>query len=253
MLVRPIAIRSDDLTLPGELVVPEAARALLVLCRGIPGSRTADEPAQGYSGFARDLAAQGYAACWFFFRGCYEAPGDFSAAGWSRDLEATLDALAAREEVDGLPRVLVGSSAGGATAIAVGSRRDDVVAVATLAAVASWSVEGAGDGPALLQRLRNSGLIRDPAFPRDVDAWTAEFVDEAAEKHVGAITPRPLLLIHGDADDVVPYTHAERLFSFAGEPKELARIPAGAHQLRRDRRAVEALLDWLNRKVRPAN
>jgi fermentation-respiration switch protein FrsA (DUF1100 family) len=55
--------------------------------------------------------------------------------------------------------------------------------------------------------------------------------------------------MHGDADAVVPYHHAERLFTLAGEPKELVRIPGGAHQLRRDPRALEALTDWLDRRL----
>ena len=98
-----------------------------------------------------------------------------------------------------------------------------------------------------LQRFRNVGLIRDPSFPPDVAAWAQEFETHGAEKHVAAIAPRPVLLIHGDADDVVPYVHAERLFEVASEPKELVRIPGGAHQLRRDPRAVDALSDWLDR------
>ncbi|MGH2831019.1 MAG: serine aminopeptidase domain-containing protein, partial [Actinomycetota bacterium] len=80
-----------------------------------------------------------------------------------------------------------------------------------------------------------------------LDAWWREWEDLAAERHVAAIAPRPLLVAHGDADDVVPYQHAERLFSAAGSPKELARIPGGGHQLRRDARGVACLLDWLDR------
>lgn len=249
MRARPLAFHSDDLTLPGGIVVPDRPRALLVLCRGIPSGH-ADPSDPGYEGFGHDLADAGYAACWFLFRGCYDAPGDYSALGWSADLGAVLDSLAAREDVGALPRLLVGSSAGGGAAIAVGSRRDDVAGVAAFAAVSSWSFDGAPrDHRHLVQRLRNAGLIRDPAFPRDAAAWDAEFDQEAAEKHVGALSPRPLLLIHGDADQVVPYPHAERLFSLAGPPKELVRIPGGAHQLRRDPLAVEALLDWLDRML----
>jgi len=250
MLVRPFAFTVDDLTLPGEVVVPERPRALLVLCRGIPGSRVEDPTDGGYGGLARILAAEGYAASWFFFRGCYDAPGNFSASGWCRDLEAALDALAARPEVGSLPRILIGSSAGGGTAITVGARRTDVHAVATLAAVASWSFDGlAADRGEFLHRLRNAGLIRDPAFPPDQTAWAAEFDRESPDVHVASLAPRPLLLVHGDADDVVPYPHAERLFSLAHRPKELVRIPGGAHQLRKDPRALEALLDWLDRKA----
>jgi alpha-beta hydrolase superfamily lysophospholipase len=38
---------------------------------------------------------------------------------------------------------------------------------------------------------------------------------------VADIAPRPLLLIHGDADRAIPAEHSRRLFAAAGEPKEL--------------------------------
>lgn len=247
---RPVVFRSEDLTLEGELVIPEGARAALVLCHGIPGGLVPDPADPGYAGLARHLAGRGYAALWFNFRGCRGAPGDFSFRGWCADLDAALDALAAHPDAAGLPRAVVGSSAGGAAAIVVGARRPDVAAVATLAAVASFRFGPlAEDLDALLGQFRNLGIIRDPAFPPDRDAWREEFATHAAQSRVRDISPRPLLLVHGDADDVVPYAHAERLFEQAGEPKELVRIPGGTHQLRKDPRALDALVDWLDRRL----
>jgi uncharacterized protein len=39
----------------------------------------------------------------------------------------------------------------------------------------------------------------------------------------------PLLIVHGDADDVVPYELGVRLFNAAKEPKQLLTLPGGAH------------------------
>lgn len=39
----------------------------------------------------------------------------------------------------------------------------------------------------------------------------------------------PLLMMHGDADDVVPYELGRKLFEAANEPKEWVRIPRGNH------------------------
>jgi fermentation-respiration switch protein FrsA (DUF1100 family) len=47
--------------------------------------------------------------------------------------------------------------------------------------------------------------------------------------HVAMIAPRPVLLIHGDADLTIPVWMAERLFAAAGEPKSLWIIPGGEH------------------------
>jgi len=238
--------RPDGLALQGRAIVPDDPPLLLVLCHGIPGSARRDPSDDGYEGFARAMAAHGYGAFWFDFRGARGAPGEFSVGGWMRDLESALDALDGDAEIGGIPRAVVGSSAGGAVSIAVAARREDVSAVATLAAPASFTFGGLVSDPGrLLQTFRNTGIVHDPAFPPDLEDWWGEFKAYAPEEMIGKIAPRPVLLVHGDSDDVVGYPHAERLFVAAGEPKELVRIPGGAHQLRRDPRAVDALADWL--------
>jgi fermentation-respiration switch protein FrsA (DUF1100 family) len=249
MRERTFAFSVDGLTLSGELVVPDGARATVLLCHGIPGGGPPDPTDAGYPGFARTLAQHGFAGAWFNFRGCRDAPGDFSAQGWTRDLNAALDALLDARELNGLPLTVAGSSMGGSVGIVVCSARDDVAAFAGLAAPAAFDEPGGlADDPALLlQRFRNIGIVRDPAFPRDVDAWAAEFLALRPDLAIAGFAPRPVLIMHGEADDVVPYVHAERLFSSAKPLKELVRIPAGGHQLRRDPRAVAALVDWLNR------
>ena len=247
MLERRVAIRVGGLTLSGEAIVPDDPSLLCVLCHGIPGGGPRDPADPGYGGLARTLAGLGFAAFWFDFRGVRGAPGEFSIAGWCADLEAALDALDADAEIGAIPRIVIGSSAGGAVALAVAARREDVLAVATYAAPASFTFGGLVSDPRkLVQQFRNTGIIHDPAFPPDLAAWWAEFAAAAPEEVIGKIAPRPVLLVHGDSDDVIPYPHAERLFLAAGEPKELVRIPAGGHQLRRDPRAVEALSDWLS-------
>jgi alpha-beta hydrolase superfamily lysophospholipase len=245
VLERDIAFRPDGLPLRGHAIVPDDPSLLIALCHGIPGSVPRDPADEGYEGFARALVERGYAALWFDFRGVRGSPGEFSIAGWVRDLDAAMDALDADAEIGGIPRAIVGSSAGGAVAIAVAARREDVVAVATLAAPASFTFGGLMKDPKhVLQIFRNTGIIHDPAFPPDVDAWWREFAECAPEETIGKIAPRPVLLVHGDSDDVVGYPHAERLFIAAGEPKELVRIPHGGHQLRRDPRAIDVLADW---------
>ncbi|HVL90719.1 MAG TPA: alpha/beta fold hydrolase [Actinomycetota bacterium] len=244
--MRALLVESDGMSLSAGIVVGPQPRAAVVLCHGIPGSARRDPRDEGYGGLARVVAGRGYAAAWLDFRGVRDSPGDFSAAGWIRDLEAMLDALSRDREAAGLPVVAAGSSAGGAIAIAAAARRPDVAAVATLATPASLRLL-ADDPATAIARLRNLGIIRDPAFPRDPAAWWDEIDELSSDRHVAAIAPRPLLIAHGDADDVVPYAHAEKLYAAAGYPKELARLPGAGHQLRKDERGIACLLDWLDR------
>ncbi|NOK60796.1 MAG: alpha/beta fold hydrolase [Chloroflexi bacterium AL-W] len=46
---------------------------------------------------------------------------------------------------------------------------------------------------------------------------------------IANITPRPLLLIHGSGDSLIPVTHAHQLFATAGEPKNLWIYPDVEH------------------------
>jgi uncharacterized protein len=39
----------------------------------------------------------------------------------------------------------------------------------------------------------------------------------------------PLLVIHGDADEVIPYAHGQALFAAAPEPKTFFTVPGGRH------------------------
>lgn len=246
MRSRALLVESDGLVLSAGIVVGPSPRAAVVLCHGIPGSGRRDPSDDGYAGLAATVASRGFAAAWLDFRGVRESPGDFSLAGWVRDLEAMLDALGRDREAGTLPRVVAGSSAGGAVAIAAAARRPDITAVATLGTPASLSMLASSPEEAIA-RLRNLGIIRDPAFPRDPGAWWSEIADLSPERTVPALAPRPLLIAHGDADDIVPYQHAERLYSAARSPKELARLPGAGHQLRREERGVACLLDWIDR------
>ncbi len=243
MLERRVAVHVDGLTLSGEALVPDDPSMLCVLCHGIPSGAPRDPADPGYGGLARTLAdrtdsrrsGSTSAAC------AARRASSPSRVGAPTSKRRSTRSTPTRRSA-AIPRVVVGSSAGGASRIAVAARREDVVAVATYAAPASFTFGGLVSDPRrLVQTFRNTGIIHDPAFPSDIDAWWGEFAAIAPEDVIGKIAPRPVLLVHGDSDDVIPYPHAERLFLAAGEPKELVRIPRGAHQLRRDPRAVEAL------------
>ncbi len=46
---------------------------------------------------------------------------------------------------------------------------------------------------------------------------------------IGRIAPRPVLLIHGTQDPVIPVSHSQRLFAAAGRPKRFWSVPGGTH------------------------
>jgi hypothetical protein len=61
----------------------------------------------------------------------------------------------------------------------------------------------------------------------------------------------PLLVLHGDADGVVPVAHGRRMFEAAGEPKELMVIPGGNHGMPLTPEIWRRMDDFLLRHAAP--
>jgi len=51
----------------------------------------------------------------------------------------------------------------------------------------------------------------------------------APEDYIEKIAPIPILVIHGDKDQVVPFEMGEKVFALAKEPKEFWAVPGGLH------------------------
>jgi putative redox protein len=246
-------IEIEGLRLKGHLARP-AARAVgdgprcgLVLCHGFPaGPRGAATSGESYPDLADRLSAEtGWYVLAFNFRGTGDSDGDFSLGGWLRDVAGAVDRLL-QEDVDGV--WLAGFSLGGALAICAAGEDERVRGVAALSAPADFG-DWAADPRAFLAHARDVGVIRDTAFPTDFEAWTRELHEIRPLSLVGKIPPRPLLLVHGADDDVVPLVDARVLADTAeGDDVQLRVIQGAGHRLRHDPRAVAVLLGWLDRQ-----
>lgn len=53
--------------------------------------------------------------------------------------------------------------------------------------------------------------------------------DYSPAASVAALSPVPLLLIHGDRDEVIPLHHSRKLYEQAKEPRELWIVPGAGH------------------------
>jgi pimeloyl-ACP methyl ester carboxylesterase len=86
-----------------------------------------------------------------------------------------------------------------------------------------------------------------PEVIDDQVAWALEFEGVTTETSIAGVAV-PTLIVHGTADDVVPVDHAARIAARAADA-QLEIIPGAGHQLRRDPRAVECVLDWLDKTL----
>ncbi len=213
----------------GVLHLPERRpSACVVACHGMGASKDSDK----YLLLGRELPAAGLALARFDFRGGGESGGLYQEATIETrvaDLEAVLDHLAKRPELDGRFGLL-GSSLGGYVALWAASR----AAAAAPLPVVTWNA------PASLRDLPGA----DPAAAGA--ALVAEVRrGEWAEAPAGLSR---VLVVQADRDEVVPPAHGHALFARAREPRRLHVIAGADHRLSdadHRREALEESRRWL--------
>jgi hypothetical protein len=154
--------------------------------------------------------AAGFGVAMAEYRGYAGNPGSPSEHGISRDGEAYLRALLERPGADPRRIAIWGRSIGGAVAVHLAT---------------------AGNGGAL---VLESPFRSARTLLRDAGAWVLFGLSFLAsyrfdqEALIGRVRS-PVLVLHGTADEVVPFSHGRRLYELANEPKRLQAIEGGGH------------------------
>jgi len=190
------------------------------------------------------------------------------ASEWVFDAVAALRAVERTGEVDNDRLGLLGLSIGGGVVVQVGALVPEVRCVLALAPVADgyewlkhrWlTVHGEAAWEAFVARVaadarrvaagelsevvehgyvqampdmaawnetldRYPGLLREMTLASVADTFLFRPLDYVAD-----VAPRPLLIIHGDADESVPLTQAYDYFGRAGAGRDIRTIPGAPH------------------------
>lgn len=182
------------------------------------------------------FSAQGIALIRYDHQGCGESEGDLGATTASsriKDLEAICD-LALHHPLLGDHLGLLGSSMGGF--ISIFKAATD----ARMRALVLWAT------PALLKRGKEAIEIEEEVRLQD------SFYDDAKEYDAAQAMQglSNCLLLHGEADELVPLSHAETLYLAARSPKHLEVFPGGDHRFtdpQHRRRAIRMSLEWFQK------
>jgi uncharacterized protein len=157
------------------------------------------------------LPAAGWNVFCFDYRGYGRSQGTVTRAGTVSDGHAAIDYVRSRQDVDGDHIVVFGQSLGGAVGIVVAAEQPEIRGLAAEGAFGSYQRMARHVCRHQWYTWGIAGIISDWMISLGYDA----------EDYIGRISPRPVYLFHGTADDIVPYEMSNHLFSVAGDPKEI--------------------------------
>ena len=221
---------ADRLALDAWYLPAEAARdtgCSVLFLHGNAGNMGTHLPSVGW------LPSAGYGVLLFDYRGFGRSPGEPSLSGLQRDFDAALRAL--EEQVGRAPGdvIVFGQSLGGAvavTALAASPRRHEVKALI---------IEGAPSSYRGITREKLAAFWL--TWPLQWPLARLMNDDYRPADAIAEISPTPVLILHGQADRVVPPQHGEALFVAAKEPKALWLFEGVGH--------IAALAEGRNRKA----
>jgi len=194
------------------------------------------------------LRYRGWNALLFHYRGCWGSAGRYDLRTIPRDVTAAVGYLARCPQVDPRRIAVVGHSLGGWAAIVTAAAEPRLRAVAVYGAAAR----------------RDGALTLSPdqieqEFTRFLAATSGEFAAQAGEIAAGtdaldavaAISPRPLLIVHGTEDRWVPAEQARELRDRAGPPCRYVEVRGANHAFAWHRAGLRDLIaDWLDEACR---
>jgi fermentation-respiration switch protein FrsA (DUF1100 family) len=232
----------DEIMLRGWYLPAGESVKTIIVCSGANGSLDADVHVAPW------LHEAGFNVLLFNWRAHGASEGEVVTLGFSERYDLIAAVQFAKSK--GAERVgAFGFSMGGTVAIATAAVDEDINAVAAdspfvyvLSAVAGGLIErGMPEGLSfLLARM----FVITACLRTRLNLFDIDLV-----RWIHRVAPRPLLLIFGEQDVIVPPSDVDVIFARAREPKEVWRVPEAAHrdiQVRQPEEYRQRILDFFN-------
>lgn len=165
------------------------------------------------------LLEHGYDLFAFDYQGYGRSEGTPSPRGTVEDGEAALEWAVKR--APGVPIVIFAQSLGGAIGLRNAIDMKDKIPLRFVAVDSTFR-----SYRTVARRVMARGWL---TWPFQWLGWLVMSDAVAPKGEIAKLAPVPLLVIHGDADQVVEFANGEDVFAEAAEPKEFWRVPGGQH------------------------
>ncbi len=216
----------DEISLNGWYLPAEDSEQIIIMVHGADGNRA--DPTIRLLDIASGLVEHGYNVLMFDLRGHGESDGNRISAGYYE----VRDLAGAVEYVKGLgcdDIGVLGFSMGAVVAILTTAENDDIDAV-----IADSSYADLNDimAPEFSKRTRFPQFFLPPLLFMVKIMYGVDFLAIKPIESIAEIAPRPVLIIHGEMDETIPYEHAGRLLQTSGNSANQVWIVPGAGHVR---------------------
>jgi dipeptidyl aminopeptidase/acylaminoacyl peptidase len=211
---------SDGVAIAGWYIAGTRPEAI-VLVHGIDANRSAVLPE------ATLLAEAGFHLVMIDLRAHGHSGGSQASYGYREalDVQAAVDYLAARPDIERIGAL--GTSFGGAAVVRAAANDPRLQAIVVESSYSSLpdAVADAFEQRSIFPKWPFAPLLVSLAERR----VGLDISQVNSARDLATIHPRPVLIIHGSADQLFPPHHAQKMYAAAREPKELWLIEGLGH------------------------
>lgn len=200
-----------------------------------------------------DLTLEGFMALRFDFSGNGQSEGEFAKSTYSKQISEMQTAAALLERKGVVWIGLAGHSMGAAIALLTAAQLDVVKAVCVLAGRLSGLNAAHFLSPDQRQQLQSAGSISFSSRGRSLELSSRFFADAGQynlPQVVAALKP-PLLIVHGDRDEIIPVQEAHQAHALNPAGINLAVIPDADHMFsdaQHCRQISELVVTWFKKQ-----
>lgn len=235
-IVEEILFSSEEFLLKGYLHLPSVSTPPFVIgCHGLFSDKNSPKQIE----LAYQCNQNNIAYFRFDQRGCGESKAPFemvtSLSARCQDLKAAAELLKTRNDLAG-QMGLFGSSMGGTVCLAVAGDTE-------VDAVVTWAAP-----------IRSADLVQNQANP--TEGSDIPFKSNPFDITSQLTGLRNTLVLHADADETVPLSHAQEIHQYLKAPKKLVVFPQSDHRMSNpadQKKFILLACDWLKTCLRPVN